>query len=180
MKSREDATIILDKFRSDKSIVTACIYDAKGCVFASYLSKTKTHINYILLSEYKKHLFYDNYIQSYFPIMDNGVLIGAACIEVDLNRINCLAKQNIIRLIMTLVLSLLLAILVAFRLQIIISKPIVELTKKAMRISLSSDYSLRMPTTEFTETQILSNALNDMLTTIQKTIRDTHDNLDNL
>lgn len=88
--------------------------------------------------------------------------------------------KNITTLIMILIGAFLITILIALRLRNAISKPMIDLTKKAIRISITSDYSLRMPTSNYSEMQMLCNALNEMLTVIQKNARNTNDSLSNL
>ncbi len=178
--SAKDALKIIETLQTQQSIVSACIYDSKGAVFAAYLPDGRTHSHYMSPSKSQKLTTRNSHIHAYCPIILKGKLIGSVCIEDNLNSINCIVRHNIIILIIVLVGTFLLAILIALKSQASISNPIINLTRKALRISISSDYSLRMPVVGNKEIQMLSNALNEMLTVTQKKIRDANDRLADL
>lgn len=171
----QDADKILETLQEQETVLSAYIYDTNGAVFASYICEGETHAHYVAPYPVKKHEFYKNHIHIFYPVMKDKEFMGSVCIEDNLSRVSCTIKQNISALITVFGGTFLIALLFAMKLRASISNQILALTRTAMRISVSSDYSVRMPLDGNKEIQILSRSLNEMLIVIQNKIREMND-----
>jgi len=176
----QEADKILEALREQESVLSAYIYDANGMVFASYICEGETHAHYVAPYPVKKYEFYKNHIHIFYPVMRDREFMGSVCIEDNLNRVSCTIKQNISALIIVFSGTFLIALLFAVKLRASISNQILALTRAAMRISVSSDYSVRMPLEGNKEIQMLSRALNEMLIVTQSKIREMNDGISEL
>jgi signal transduction histidine kinase len=193
---RHDAvTANLQVFRLRPSVVSACVYDSQGNVFASYpvlyedsdavaASESSTddvksdHLGKFKATtscpEIDKEFteFRDKYLETVKYITLRGQPLGAVYIASNLNDIhNALRKQSVAA-IFIMISACLAAYVFAMHLQRAISNPIRKLADTSRNISLNKDYSIRAPESEHEhapyEIMALVNAFNVMLSEIEE------------
>ncbi len=164
----EDAARMLAILRTRQSVSVAYIYDTDDAVFASFIQEGASPSAYVPPIEGSGHVFQNNHVRVYAPIVVSGQTLGSVCIEDNLSSVRDAARRNIIALAIVMLGALLLALLAAAKLQSVISKPILALASTARYVSQHSDYSLRVPQGGTKEIQSCNAAFNAMLHTIQQ------------
>ncbi len=128
--------------------------------------------------------FFDSYVAVYVPVfgMDGAGegSIGMVVVESDYS----LLKQRQARfagiVVMVAVLSMLIAFVLAYKLQAVISKPIIELTATVRAVANAKDYSLRATKWSRDEVGFLTDSFNGMLKEIQSRDRELEESRDTL
>jgi len=170
----KDATEILGALKAESSIVSACIHNKKGEVFASYSrDKTGGATDLVYMPrpiELKKsgYVFENGLLNILQNIVLNGETIGTVSIRSDLTPMYVMLKRNTVTTIAVLLLAFLAAYFVSSRLQAIISRPILSLATVAKIVSEQKDYSTRAQKQSNDEVGLLINAFNEMLEQIQQ------------
>lgn len=170
----KDAAEILGALKAESSIVSACIRNRKGEVFATYYrNKTDSFADPVYRSnlvELKKnsYVFENGLLKTLKNIVLNGEIIGTVYIRSDLTPMYVMLKRNTVTVITVLLLAFLAAYFVSSRLQVIISRPILSLATVAKVVSEQKDYSTRAQKQGNDEVGLLINAFNEMLEQIQQ------------
>lgn len=164
--SKEDASEILGALQAQKHIISACLFDKNGKLFACYPAKVSSEdIPLSLASE--GYRFHGKFIEGFQPVVQEGNRLGTLYLKSDTKAIyERFILYGLIAILFTL-LSFLLAYLLSKRLQASISDPILELAAKAKIVSDKKDYSVRVKNQSNDEIGILTNSFNHMLTQIQ-------------
>lgn len=171
------ATEELNALQSDKSILGAVIYKFDKFIgdtiqFATYVKKGY-EMSFVPPEklEAEGHEFINNHLNLFRNIHDQDnpeEIIGRLFICSDLAEYN----ERLIRYISIIGIILLGSSLIAFylssRLQLLISKPLLFLTKKAKEISVNQDYSIRIRKYTNDEVGGLIESFNEMLSEIEK------------
>ena len=164
----KDAEDTLNTLRLGPSILYACIYTSDGKRFASYLRECLDSAPYpteILNNSYR---FDDTLLTIFKDITVDDNVVGSVCIRSDLNPLRTALKHNIYMVSSVLVCVSLFSCLLSFRLQKIISGPILSLAQVAHQISENKEYSVRAIKQSNDEIGILIDSFNKMLSQIQK------------
>ncbi len=166
-QEEKDAQKILNELIEDPTISYAAIYNKKGQLFTSYLSKTNT--NHVPPKNIDHgHNFTSNTLQMAKPIILQEELIGKIYIEKDLVGMYKVIRQQILAIVVIMLLSSTLAYFLSKKLQRIISDPIVSLTDITTTISKKNDYSLRVDKRNYEgEMGVLIDGFNYMLDQIE-------------
>ncbi|EKD26596.1 MAG: Sensor protein [uncultured bacterium] len=160
---------ILSKLSAISSIDFAQIYDKNMKPFASYTKAGFLRTDTPTLEE-NVPTFIKNHLHIFNKITFEKELYGYlhVCFSTKIIQV------KIIRLIIILTsiffMILILSIFIAQRFQKIISKPIIELTQIAEKITNDSDYSIRLNITAKDEIGSLQKAINIMVINLQKNI----------
>lgn len=154
--------------RNEPTVMAACLYGENNELVAKYLSPQG---NEFLPREPSKvrYRFENNTLLMFEPIVYKGKQLGTVYIKADTaerftDRITQYAKI----LAVSSLIACLLALLFSFRLQRIITGPIMELAGTAKVISGNRDYSLRVQKSSEDEIGQLIEAFNRMLADIQQ------------
>lgn len=160
----------LESLRNHHSIILACLYDQSNQSFIKYQILAKTdHLcpdNYPPLHTSAHHRVKDNHLQIFEPIIVDQEYQGSLLIHASLQRV----QQHLVRyLIISILIGIAIASIALFfasRLQTIISRPLIELTKIAKKVAENKDYSVRAEKFGEDEIGILVDSFNSMLSTI--------------
>ena len=164
----EDAEKALSSLDADPSVIFACIYDAKGDVFATYRDQaTPSNIKPPKLQPAGDYLE-KGFLKIFDSIDMGGETIGYIYLHDDIREIAHVIRNTTITLIVVISLAMLMAYWIAAKLQAFISKPILALTKTASIITEQNDYSVRAYKQAEDEVGLLIDSFNTMLTQIQK------------
>lgn len=129
--------------------------------------------------------FYDSYVAVYVPIYghkqdEEDVPIGSVVVESDFSLLRQRQARFAGIVVMVAMLSMLIAFGLAYKLQSVISTPIIELTSTISAVAEGKDYSLRATKWGNDEVGYLTEAFNTMLKEIQYRDRELEASRDTL
>jgi signal transduction histidine kinase/CheY-like chemotaxis protein len=158
----------LAALKAKKNIVSACIYEKHGKVFAKY-SRDNIKINFMSeLPENECERIEKNKLIIFQPIKLEGEKIGNIFILSDLKQLYSRSRSYFIIIIVVLFISFLAIYFMSLKLHRIVSDPILNLAKVAKEVSLKEDYSIRVEKTSQDELGFLTERFNEMLIQIQE------------
>ena len=156
----------LSALRVKDSIVAACIYDETGSVIARYKGGDGGSIPISAAETKGRHSFEGKYLKLFEPIVLDGKRIGTVYISTNLTELYIQRKHTLFLVALIVFFLSIVSFFISFRLQRIVSEPLMNLTKTAQFISLQKDYSVRATKGSDDEIGVLVIALNEMLETI--------------
>ncbi len=156
----------LHALRMDGRVVGAAILNTVGEALACYPAGGMEGVPCDLpISE--GHAFNGGYLEIFRRVKLEGKTIGWVFLRASLEQVNSRLKGYAAMLTAALWVSLTIALLLAFRLQRIISRPILHLESVARQVSEHGEYSLRAPDGPEDETGRLITCFNNMLQQIE-------------
>ncbi len=163
-QNQTDATEVLDALRMDPRIMEACIYDAKGKVFATYPPKASVANFPQAPGESGYQL---GHMEVFCPVIQGNRTLGTVYVQSDLSALTDRYHAYAWLAAGVIFASLLLAFLLSRMLQKQISEPILALAGTAQAISKQQDFSVRAQKFGKDEIGSLTDAFNQMLDEIQ-------------
>lgn len=164
-KSAEE---VLASLSLEPSIEFACIYDAKGKVFATYHAKGAPDFAPPTVRGEGAAFSTDDHLEVFKPINRDRKTLGTVFLRVNLDRLNAQIQNNIITAILVLLGALAVALLLGWRLQQVLTQPIYQLAQTTEAVTQKGDYSLRVPKQAEDELGTLCDGFNAMLAQVQK------------
>jgi PAS domain S-box-containing protein len=164
----EDAKDTLSTLRLEPSIVHACVYTNDGKDFAEYYRKgidDTVHLSEVLKDG---HSFENGLLTVFKSITVDDEVIGSVCLRSDLKPLQAALNRNLFMVVSVLICVAFAAYLLSIKLQGIISKPILGLTKAAREVSEYKEYSIRAVKQSDDEIGVLIDSFNEMLEQIQE------------
>ncbi|MHC4288655.1 MAG: response regulator [Planctomycetota bacterium] len=164
----EDAKDTLSTLRLEPSIVHACVYTNDGKDFAEYYRKgidDTVHLSEVLKDG---HSFENGLLTVFKSITVDNEVIGSVCLRSDLKPLQAALNRNLFMVVSVLICVAFAAYLLSIKLQGIISKPILGLTKAAREVSEYKEYSIRAVKQSDDEIGVLIDSFNEMLEQIQE------------
>lgn len=159
---------VLSALRAEIHIVRAVILDAAGAEFADFLRDPGVEMPPFEEPSSTGSFFEAGRLVHFQEIDFDGERVGNLLIESDLEEINDRYRQYAVAGGAFLFVGVLVTFLVATALQRRISKPILDLTAVARKVSEEEEYSVRVPLSgSNNELAILIEGFNDMLSQIQ-------------
>ncbi len=159
----------LTALKAEPSVVSACIYDGGGRVFARYHRSDASQLPCpIRPGPAPGHQFAESSLSLFLPIRLQGEQIGVVYVRSDLEELYGRLKLQAATVTAVLLAAVLFAFLLSSRLQRSISRPILNLAGMARAVSEDRDYSLRAGKQSADEIGQLVDAFNDMLSQIQQ------------
>ncbi len=157
----------LSLLRSQPKVRAAAIYDAKGRLFASYQANPKIALPLPLTAGPEgAHIEQRNLIISK-PIIENGEVVGTVYLRADYELYGRLLDYTGIALVVAL-LGMGAAFLVSFRLQKVVTRPIMDINTIAREVIQQGDYSRRAEKITSDEVGALVESFNNMLAEIER------------
>jgi len=130
----------LASLNGEPDIVTACIYNNEGDLFAAY-QRDGTNAEPVLTHpKSAEHTFTGSELQLFKPIVVRGETMGTIYLVHDLRQLNDRMKSYVGIAALVLVLSLLVAYVLSSRLQRLISTPILQLAKVTRSVASEKNY----------------------------------------
>src|SRR5947207_583080 len=168
-KDPKAATEILDKLKkTEKHIMVACIYGRDGKVLAK-CQRADVKVDFPLPAPlYNTRSFKGEYVELFHEIIDDDRRdLGTVYLKSDLLELNARLEQYANIVAVVLVVSMGVSWLLSFRLQRVVSQPILHLAKTTRVVSAEKNYSLRAVKQGNDELGELIDGLNEMLAQIQ-------------
>ena len=149
-------------------VEAACILDEKGDVFAQYNTVDFRKLTFPGVDKHRGHRFLDEHLLLFEPVSLGGRQIGTVCIYASLEDFYHQQHYFMLLVVVIILFSSMLAFYLSSRLQLVVSRPLQQLTKTAQLIAAKKDYSLRAAKSSDDEIGILVDAFNEMLEMIEK------------
>lgn len=167
--SARDTLLALNNY---PNIVYACLYDEDGNEFASFSTLQISGKRCLNITEYVFGAqFSQGKINLYIPILFHKQQVGSLFIQSETKEIRSRIYRYLFISIIVLLGSSIVAFFLSSRLQRVISRPILQLTEAASKVSEEKNYSLRVKADSRDEIGTLIERFNEMLENIQQ--RDT-------
>jgi len=160
----ESAATSLGKLAAMPAVRSAVLFDTSGRRFAAWGAPVKPLLN---IEHGPTTLFADDGLHVVEPIYYRGDRLGSIYLLVSTAEVNHRILRDLAVLLTVLAITLSIALLVAYRLQRVISGPILELARTTHRVSLTGDTSLRATKMADDEIGALCDGFNDMLDKIE-------------
>src|SRR5438876_4143604 len=165
--NQADAKEILAALKAQRHIVSACLYDKAGGLFATYPENLPADA-FPAAPEEDGYRFAHSYLAAFQPVVQGSKRLGTLYLKSDMG-----AMYERFRLyggiaVVVIVVSLLVAYTLSRVLQQQISQPILALAETARAISDRRDYSVRATKLGQDEVGLLTDAFNQMLTQIHE------------
>jgi PAS domain S-box-containing protein len=181
---KDNAANELKKFQTIPHIVQAVLYDKKNDVFAVFKrgnndsrdSKKEEdslcpwhplHPDQNGSKEVFSSLFKDDFLYAHQLVMGNGEEWGCLCVKASTAALSQKIHRHLFTMLTVVAVLILLSYLLAYGLQTIISRPILNLAAVTKRISEKQDYSVRVQSKRADEIGVLYDEFNHMLEQIQ-------------
>jgi signal transduction histidine kinase len=159
---RKAATESLAVLRADSRVNSACLYDKRGYVFASYLRVIRPTSCSPLKMTGSYH-FSMKELTMLRPVTSGNDMVGNLMVCVSLGRMYDQVRQFGIIGMFVLFAASLVAVPISYRLQQVISDPIIHLTQIAKRVSKGGNYFIRAAPGSEDETGVLIGQFNSMM-----------------
>ncbi|HXT51354.1 MAG TPA: histidine kinase dimerization/phospho-acceptor domain-containing protein, partial [Thermoanaerobaculia bacterium] len=163
------AATSLSKLAAMPMVRSALLFDAQGRLFTAWGAPVEPVLP---TSRGPAVRLADDGLHVVEPIVYKGDRYGSIYLFVSTDEMDATIRRDIVVLIAVLVVTLLLSLLVAYRLQRVISGPILELARTTHRVTLTGDTSLRATKRADDEIGALCDGFNDMLDQIQRRERE--------
>ena len=161
----------LAKSSVNPHIVSSCIYNKEGAIFASYVRRDMAAKLILPAIHEDGHHFGTDYLTQYRRIILDNKPIGAVYVQFDLRELRSRVQRFVVIVFIIMLAASSVAFLLSSRLQRVISAPILSLAETAKMISREKNYSLRAQKHGQDEIGMLIDGFNEMLSQIQE--RDT-------
>ncbi|MEW6367496.1 MAG: response regulator [Acidobacteriota bacterium] len=164
---RQSATETLTKLGDIPSIRSACLFDERDNFFVAYNQDETAKVVPPPVKTLYNHFDGSN-LHVVQPIVYQNKKYGTIYLRVSTQVLDDTVRNHVLIMVSLVVVLLGLSSILAWRLQHLISRPIVELTETAKRVSEEGDYSVRVTKTSADEMGTLCEIFNDMLEQIQR------------
>jgi PAS domain S-box-containing protein len=158
----------LAALHAEPNIVAACIYTAKGGVFAVYDRPSDGSVFIPPAPQTNDTHFSKDSLDLFRPIVRDGETLGTVYVVSDLNALYSRLDKYILIAVGVFFASGLVAFLLSSQLQQLISGPILSLVQTARAVTVEKNYSVRAVKQSDDELGVLIDAFNEMLKQIQE------------
>ena len=168
---KKSAQELLQRLKGQPRVVAACIYSSDGQVFAKYERSGAADLFTPPVPRTGGNSFERRRLVLFHRVGLDGQPVGSIYLESDLQDLYVGLIRSISVIVAILVVSGCIAYLMAFRLQRVISEPVLNLARTAKTITLEKSYAIRATRQSDDELGVLIDGFNEMLAEIQR--RDT-------
>jgi PAS domain S-box-containing protein len=165
---KQDAEQVLSSLRAQDSIVFACLYDKHGLVFAEYQRGSITEKIRPPLPRKDSRAFENGSLSVFKQIVLDNEIIGTIYLRDDMRHLYSELKWDIAFAVVLLLFGLVMSYFLSSMFQKMISRPILNLTYVAQKVSKKNDYSVRAIEESDDEVGYLTQVFNRMLGQIQQ------------
>jgi signal transduction histidine kinase/ActR/RegA family two-component response regulator len=145
----------------------AVIYDTAGSVFATYSRPGVKFTVPKVKTEGTTKLNWDS-IYQYRVIVLDGAPIGTIYIRANLSELYHELRVEALMILSVLSVSMFLALVIASRLQLVVSRPILQLAAATRRVTVEKDYTIKVEKEGRDEIAYLVEGFNEMLDEIRQ------------
>jgi PAS domain S-box-containing protein len=164
---RQQASVALSRLKFIESVEEGYLIDGSGAMFASYPDSIKNQV-VGSISENINTVFKENHFYIREPVRFEDQIIGTLFIKANSNQLVRQNQKLIVILLFAFLSMLIISFLLAFRLQKLITTPILKLAELTAGISETQDYSVQLEVYAKDEVGILYQQFNNFLSQIFK------------
>lgn len=166
---RQAAREALWVLRADSRILEALIYDRNGEPFSVHFTEGQNSESIELPEQPKADGVskIGNSLLLFHPLLLDGQRVGTIYLRGDLVELRARIRIQLVVIGAVLLVSLIAALIFSYRMQKIISRPILSLAHRARLVSANKDYSVRAQKDGNDEIGVLIDAFNEMLAQVQ-------------
>lgn len=163
------ATLLLKGLRSQESVQTATLFDLKGNVLAEYVRSNSASPTPRVLTPppAAEHSFIADQLVVRLPMHSDDRIVGGLELRLSLREHRDHLRMHFLICAGSLLLAFAVTFAVSFRLQRLISDPILDLARLARRIGNERDYAVQAPKTCDDEIGELVDSFNGMVSEIR-------------
>ena len=159
---------MLSSLSAQPTVQFACLYNAKGRVFATYARPGGAHFSPPPPGADGYEFVAGNYLDVTRETTRDGEKVGTVYLHVSMEDLSSQVRRSVAIVAVVMLVSLGVAALLSSRLQRIVSTPILQLAQTAQRISANHDYSVRVRKHANDELGTLFDQFNAMLDQIER------------
>jgi diguanylate cyclase (GGDEF)-like protein/PAS domain S-box-containing protein len=163
---RDDAERTLSGLRADSRLLAAAVYSREGQVFASF-ARLPGDASYPALPPDAGAIIEEQRVVVSRPILEGGRAVGTVYLVADLTSFEDQFREFARAGGGVLLLALLVAALLAYRLQRIVTDPVLDLVQAAKTVAASQDLKVRVTPTSEDELGLLAETFNGMLAELE-------------
>ena len=145
----------------------ACIYNADGKPFASFIRSGSRGVVLPLVARSEEQAFASDRLTLFRPITLDGQFLGTIYLDSDLREISDHLRRYLANAVLIMLACLSLAFVLSAWLQNVVSRPILHLVNTAKDISISKNFTVRAVKSADDELGLLVDNFNHMLDQIQ-------------
>ena len=165
---KEEATEILAKLNTIPSVLDACLYSSNsGEIFATYHKVLDNSFKFPLLHN-DSCLFSNGFLHVFYTINYNEQYCGTIYMRISASTIHEKFVNNILVIVALVLLILVAVYIIAYRLQKVISAPILNLAELTAKISQNHDFTVQLDPQGTDEVGILYQQFNKLLSELLK------------
>ena len=166
-RDKRSADATLAGLEADPTILAAALYDRDGSLFARFARRGEAR-GFPARPSADALDFSPQRVALFRPIAEDGERAGTVYLLADVSTFEQQLSDLLRASGAILVLALLFAALLAYRLQRLVSGPLLRLSDAARRVSEARDYGVRVPHAGEDEIGALTRSFNEMLEEIQR------------
>jgi signal transduction histidine kinase/CheY-like chemotaxis protein len=166
---QDSATVLLKSLSSEPSVVTACLYDRAGALFARYEPTKRERCAPRRVAAMDSRA---GFVALERDVRGASRSVGALVVRAHTRQLEQRLRDLMLFALLVVGLGLLLAVAAAGVLQRLLSRPLLHLAGAAKQIAEDRDYALRVEVDSRDETGTLCQAFNEMLGRIQTSHRE--------
>jgi len=168
---RQNATEILNALLAEGHIREACIYDLQGRIFAKFPVNISDSLFPRMFKD--ERVFYSgSTLECFEPVTQPDGMLGVLYLQSDLSIIYSRFMFFTLIAFLVVAISIVISIIFSKRLQLAITRPILQLSESARLVSSRGDYSVRAQPSRIQEANVLTGAFNQMLDRIDSQNQD--------
>ncbi len=179
---QEAAGKLLQSLESEPTVELACLYDAEGKLFASFIAEGKeAALDIISPATCFNKYDAEGMLEVCEAITDQGDHLGTVVLRANSTDVTAKLQAGLFTIVVVTLFSLAIAVVLSGLLQRNISNPITKLSQTAKAITQSGDYSLRVEKCGGDELGQLGDAFNKMLAQVEESkyeLVEAHDELE--
>lgn len=159
---------LLASLSAQPHIMSAAIYGKDGRLFAKYLRRNASVKLSIPPLQPPGHFFAESHLVLFHPMVSEGKRVGTVYLCSDLEALSSRITGYVGICALVLLVSLVTAWMLSFRLQRIISGPILKLAETTASVARQRNYSIRVVKQSEDELGTLFDGFNEMLSEIER------------
>lgn len=159
---------LLSSLNLQPTVQFACLFNAKGQVFAKYQRDKRVEFTPPIPRADGHEFTTGNFLDVTQKIIHEGETVGTIYLHASMEDLKDQLLRYAVIVAIVIAVSMGLAIALSSRLQRVISIPILQLAKTAQTVSINRDYSVRVQKYANDELGALYNEFNDMLGQIER------------
>lgn len=165
-RNQEDVEVTLSKLKEYPNVISSYVFDQQGQIFAAF-NNEKAIAAPMLPTASSSVYFESDFLHVFQPITFHDEKYGTIYLKISTDELKIKNNQILNFSGLVIALILIISLLIAFKLQAIITAPLIKLANIIQKISLDANYSIRIKKENNDEVGVLFDGFNNMLEQIE-------------